>query len=49
VQINDVLFEFLDVSQFREFRAMVDRMTACGDRAVALLEYLAAQQAGSNG
>jgi DNA-binding MarR family transcriptional regulator len=50
VQVNDVLFQFLDVSQFREFLGMVDRMTACGDRAVALLEYLATQQAaGSNG
>jgi len=43
VKVNDVLFEFLDASQFRQFRGMVDRMTACGDRAVALLGYLARQ------
>ena len=41
VKVNDVLFEFLEASQFRQFRGMVDRMTACGDRAVALLDYLA--------
>ena len=40
-QVNDVLFEFLDAAQFRELRGLVDRMTECGDRSVALLEYLA--------
>ena len=40
-RVNDVLFEFLDAAQFRHFRGLVDRMTECGDRAVALLEYLA--------
>jgi DNA-binding MarR family transcriptional regulator len=40
-QVNDLLFEFLDAEQFRQFREMVDRMTACGDQAVALLRFLA--------
>jgi DNA-binding MarR family transcriptional regulator len=40
-QVNDVLFEFLDAEQFRHFRNLVDRMTDCGDRAVALLDHLA--------
>ncbi len=44
-QVNDVLFDFLDAEQFREFRGLVDRMTECGDRSVALLEYLAGQTA----
>jgi DNA-binding MarR family transcriptional regulator len=39
-QVNDVLFDFLDAAQFRQFRTLVDRMTECGDQAVALLEYL---------
>jgi DNA-binding MarR family transcriptional regulator len=47
VHVNDVLFEFLDVPQFRQFRGMVDRMTACGDRAVALLDYLAKERSGT--
>lgn len=40
VKVNDVLFEFLSAVEFRQLRAMVDRMTSCGDRAVALLDYL---------
>jgi MarR family transcriptional regulator, organic hydroperoxide resistance regulator len=44
-QVNDVLFEFLDAPQFRQFRALVDKMTDCGDRSVALLEYLAGHAA----
>ncbi len=47
VQVNDVLFEFLDAAEFRHFRGMVDRMTACGDRAVDLLDYLAKQRDGT--
>jgi DNA-binding MarR family transcriptional regulator len=47
VQVNDVLFEFLDAAEFRHFRGMVDRMTACGDRAVDLLGYLAKQRDGT--
>lgn len=39
-QVNDVLFGFLDAEQFRQFRGMVDRMTECGDQAVALLKFL---------
>lgn len=41
VQVNDVLFEFLDAAGFRYLRGMVDEMTACGDLAVDLLDYLA--------
>ena len=41
IQVNDVLFGFLDAAQFRQLGGMVDRMTACGDRAVSLLDYLA--------
>jgi DNA-binding MarR family transcriptional regulator len=40
-QVNDVLFEFLDTAQFRQFRELVGRMTECGDRAVTLLQHLA--------
>jgi DNA-binding MarR family transcriptional regulator len=40
VQVNDVLFDFMDAGEFRQLRAMVDRMTECGDRAVDLLDYL---------
>jgi hypothetical protein len=43
-QVNDVLFEFLDAAQFRQFRGLVDPMTECGDRSVALLEYLSRHQ-----
>ena len=39
-QVNDVLFAFLDGPQFQQFRALVDRMTECGDHAVALLKFL---------
>ena len=47
VQVNDALFEFLDAPQFRQFRGLVDEMTACGDRAVALLGYLSKQRPGT--
>jgi MarR family transcriptional regulator, organic hydroperoxide resistance regulator len=47
VHVNDVLFEFLDAHQFQLLRGMVDRMTACGDRAVALLDYLAKERIGN--
>jgi MarR family transcriptional regulator, organic hydroperoxide resistance regulator len=40
MQVNDVLFEFMNAAEFRQLRAMVDGMTACGDRAVDLLNYL---------
>lgn len=39
-QVNDVLFGFLDEGRFREFRRLVDRMSTCGDEAVALLKFL---------
>ena len=41
VQVNDALFEFLDAAEVRHLRGMVDKMTACGDRAVDLLDYFA--------
>ncbi len=40
--VNDVLFDFLSAEQFRGIAAVIDRVVACGDRAVALLDYLAA-------
>jgi len=40
VAVNDALFEFLDEDGFRQLLGMVDGMTACGNRALALLEYL---------
>jgi DNA-binding MarR family transcriptional regulator len=49
VQINDVLFAFMDGAEFRQLRAIVDRMTACGDRAVDMLDYLAKQRTGTFG
>ena len=39
-RINDVLFESLDAKRFRALRALAGDLVACGDRAVALLEYL---------
>ena len=46
VEVNDVLFEFMDAPEFRQLRALVDRMTACGDRAVDLLDYRAKRRTG---
>jgi DNA-binding MarR family transcriptional regulator len=40
VQVNDVLFSFLDADRFRQFCEMVKPMTECGDEAVALLKFL---------
>ena len=40
VQVNDVLFDFLSAEQFRAVGATIDRVVACGDRAIALLDYL---------
>ena len=40
VAVNDVLFEFLDAPGFRQLLGMVNRMTPCADRALALLKYL---------
>ena len=39
-RINDVLFESLDAKRFRALRALAGELVACGDRAVALIEYL---------
>ena len=44
VQVNDVLFAFMDAPEFRQMRAMVERMAECGDRAVDLLDYLSKQR-----
>ncbi len=40
-KVNDVLFGFLDADGFRHFRGRIDQMTACGDQAIALLNFLA--------
>jgi DNA-binding MarR family transcriptional regulator len=40
VPVNDVLFEFLSAEQFQAIGPLVDRIVACGDRAVGLLDYL---------
>ena len=39
-RVNDVLFESLDAKRFRALRALAGDLVACGDRAVALLDYL---------
>lgn len=45
VEVNDILFGFMDAAEFRHMRAMVDRMTVCGDQAVDLIEYVSKQRA----
>jgi DNA-binding MarR family transcriptional regulator len=40
-RINDVLFESLDAQRFRQLRSLAGRLLTSGDRAVALLEFLA--------
>ena len=40
--VNDALFDFLSAEQFREIAARIDGVVECGDRAIALLDYLAA-------
>jgi DNA-binding MarR family transcriptional regulator len=42
-RVNDVLFESLDAKRFRALRALAGDLVACGDRAVALLDYLVEQ------
>lgn len=37
--VNDLLFEFLDASAFRELLDILDPMIACADRALNLLHY----------
>jgi DNA-binding MarR family transcriptional regulator len=41
VRINDVLFERLDARRFRELRELARDLVESGDRAVAMLEFLA--------
>jgi len=45
VAVNDVLFDFLNAEQFRALVPRIDRMMACGDRALALLDYLSKDSA----
>lgn len=40
VQVNDVLFEFLNSEQFQAICRTIDRVVESGDRAIALLGYL---------
>jgi MarR family transcriptional regulator, organic hydroperoxide resistance regulator len=40
-RINDVLFECLDAKRFAQLRALAGDLSACGDRAVAMLGLLA--------
>ncbi len=40
VAVNDVLFDFLDTSGFRQLLRMTRQMPSCADRALALLRYL---------
>jgi DNA-binding MarR family transcriptional regulator len=40
VQVNDALFEFLSAEQFQAIGPMVDRIVACGERAISLLDFL---------
>src|SRR5579863_9257523 len=39
--VNDKLFEFLSADQFHTLAGMMDRAVECGNRALALLDYLA--------
>lgn len=41
VQVNNVLFDFLDETAFRQMLAVIDNMNSCGNRAVGLLNYFA--------
>lgn len=38
-RINDVLFDCLDARRFAQLRALAEELVACGDRAVAMLEW----------
>jgi DNA-binding MarR family transcriptional regulator len=40
VQVNDVMFEFLNAEQLRALGQSIDHIVACGDRAIALLDYV---------
>lgn len=39
-QVNDALFACLDRPRFQQLRALAGELTACGDRATALIDYL---------
>jgi len=45
VQVNDVLFEFLTAEQFHAMGPMLERIVACGDRAISLLNFLSKHSA----
>jgi len=45
VQVNDVLFEFLTAEQFQAMGPMLERIVACGDRAISLLNFLSKHSA----
>ena len=40
-QVNDVLFACLDRKRFDKLRALASELVGCGDRATALIDYLA--------
>lgn len=42
--VNDKLFEFLSADEFRALAGRMDQIVECGDRALALLDYLAADR-----
>lgn len=44
VAVNDVLFEFLDGPMFRQIVPLLGKMGACGERALALLNYAVEDQ-----
>jgi len=44
-RVNDVLFASLDAKRFRQLRALARDLVACGDRAAALLELIAREEA----
>jgi MarR family transcriptional regulator, organic hydroperoxide resistance regulator len=48
-QVNDVLFACLDRKGFERLRALAAELVGCGDRATALIDYLASHpQAGAD-
>jgi DNA-binding MarR family transcriptional regulator len=40
-QVNDVLFACLDSKRFERLRTLASELVGCGDRAAALIDYLA--------
>lgn len=44
VAVNDVLFEFLNGTRFKQLLSMIEPMTSCGAGALALLNYLSEKQ-----